>query len=457
MGRIIALMLLTISSATVWADGMAFVPMVQSLEVQASAQRAVIWQRDGAWEIHIQPVFDREAAAAAWVVPFPVLPEIEESSAELFDQLELLTSPLFISGEAYASECPCMQTGAAVEADPIEPQIEVWDQGVVGMLEFAVISASDGGDIHSWLTTNGFAVAQDAQQKIGELAAEGSYFFAARLAAEADPTLPLTPVRFKLAGLDRPFYPMRLTALGVPVDAHLGLTLWLITPRTQAYLPSSYGYSYLDEYVARRDSYETGLAASLGPASLTITYSSSYTYSERMQGYISGMDPVNFAYYFAELTGELAYGAVEWCPEIEELAGQNALLQRLQGEISDLGQDIWFEAVERTQLSERSNVYADISVYWEPCDPEIDCSWWEEDGGPGEDADRHDSGDAGPGDAGEPVCEGGFASDDAGVRLDPVGSGRPGVTIGCSAVTEGSALLWPLLLTGLVWGCRRRW
>jgi len=60
------------------------------LEVRATEQRAILWLRGEYWELHIQPVFPRDAGAAAWVVPFEVQPTVFESSADFFDQLERL-------------------------------------------------------------------------------------------------------------------------------------------------------------------------------------------------------------------------------------------------------------------------------------------------------------------------------------------------------------------------------
>ena len=87
------------------ADGMVMPEVTGgSSEVIATEQRAVLWQRDGIWEIHIQPVFDRQAGGAAWVVPFPVMPQVLDGNGDLMDQLELLTAPIFVS---YCCEPSC--------------------------------------------------------------------------------------------------------------------------------------------------------------------------------------------------------------------------------------------------------------------------------------------------------------------------------------------------------------
>ena len=56
------------ASGAAWADGMAFYVTGGSSDVRATAQRALLWLRQGTWELHIQPVFEREAGAAAWVL-----------------------------------------------------------------------------------------------------------------------------------------------------------------------------------------------------------------------------------------------------------------------------------------------------------------------------------------------------------------------------------------------------
>ncbi len=186
-------------------DGMPFPKIgASNLEVRATAQRAVIWLRDGTWEVHIQPVFDREAGGAAWVVPWPVQPTIHESNADLFDHLELLTSPAFIEfctpQDEGGGACGAADMGSngGGETKSSEGSVIIWERGTVGQLDYVVLSAGDGDDLVGWLETNDYVVSAEAADAIVEFETEDQFFFVATLSQDADPALPHTPVRFVL-------------------------------------------------------------------------------------------------------------------------------------------------------------------------------------------------------------------------------------------------------------------
>jgi hypothetical protein len=222
------------------ADGMGFRLVGGQADVRATAQRAVLWHRQGVWELHLQPVFEREAGAAAWVVPFPVLPSVSAGDPDFLDQLEVATSPVFMR-VCRESSASCLGCGAADMGGGAllggGASVRVWERGTLGALEYVVLSAGDGDDLVAWLQAEGFEVPAAAAGPLAELTAEGSFFFAARLGAGADPAVPLLPVRFSLPGLEPPSYPLRLTAVGVPAGHSLDLTLWLIFPGDEAWAP----------------------------------------------------------------------------------------------------------------------------------------------------------------------------------------------------------------------------
>jgi hypothetical protein len=94
------------------------------MEVRATAQRALLWLRDGTWEVHIQPVFAREAGRAAWVVPFTTRPTIREGNAALLEQLEIITSPVFIASCTQHVELNggCLSAGSFTDGGPGAPR-----------------------------------------------------------------------------------------------------------------------------------------------------------------------------------------------------------------------------------------------------------------------------------------------------------------------------------------------
>lgn len=256
------------------ADGMVFRNVVTGggIEVQATAQRAVMWHRSGVWEVHIQPVFSREAGSAAWVVPFPVRPQIHEGKADFFDQLELATSPVFLQycyedsggGAGCGMGMAATDGGRGGESNQGgETSVTVWEQGEVGELEYSILSTAGGDDLAAWLAAEGYEMPAGTDAILSAFETEGMFFFVAGLGAGVDPDKPLAPVRFVLPGMDPAVYPLRLTGLGAPPGEHLDLTLWIICNREYGFIPESHPYNRLrysgprtaEEYQAAIDAF----------------------------------------------------------------------------------------------------------------------------------------------------------------------------------------------------------
>jgi hypothetical protein len=329
------------------ADGMVFRTTAATGEPLATTQRALLWQRDGVWEVHIQPRFDRETGAAAWVVPFPVRPTISEGSAALLDQLERLTAPLFVE----QCHVPCCSDvcdgGTETDLRAGETDVTVWETGTVGSLDYAILSAGAGDSLAAWLDTEGYVLPAGAVDLLAAFDTEGAFFFASRLAAGADPDLPVAPVRFVLPGLTAPTYPLRLTALGVPAGETLDLTVWVVFPlgtEGQGFMPSSHPYGTLNgSSVTDAASFHTALDA-----------------------FFAGHDPGAFAYLFGQqLSGSPVRRVCndfhscenyvdpeppEWTAEILEMATSRAMLQRYHGRLSATAMATDFALEEREEL-----------------------------------------------------------------------------------------------------------
>jgi len=332
------------------ADGMPFPKITAGdLEVRATAQRAVVWLRNGTWEVHIQPVFDREQTGAAWVVPWPVQPIIHAGNADLFDQLELITSPAFLEycmpadtggggcGTKYAGDNGGFDTKSA------EGSVVIWDRGTVGQLDYVVLSAGDGDDLVTWLETNEYAVSADAAAAITVFEIEEQFFFVATLSPDADPALPHVPVRFVLPDLVDGTYPLRLTGLAVPPGEALDLTLWVIAPTegySQSYLPLTHSYSIPEGQPRNRDAFDANLTAFFadnGADHLALLYSLDVSNdllgdTRCVENYTSP-GPGYACVSYSELG--ITPPAV-WAPEMQAVRDGGGWLQRYQGRMDAL-------------------------------------------------------------------------------------------------------------------------
>jgi hypothetical protein len=278
------------------------------------------------------------------VVPWPTRPTIHPSNADLFDQLELITSPVFLDyctpADSGGGGCGATDMGGksnSIDQGTAEGSVTIWERGTVGQLDYVVLSAGDGDDLVGWLETNDYAVSTDAADAITEFETEDQFFFVATLSEDADPALPQDPVRFVLPDLVDGYYPLRLTGLAVAPGDALDLTLWVIAPGTynQSYLPQSHDYSPLGGTPRDRDGFDAALDAffeSQGADHLALLYSLPISYDlledTRCVGDHTGPGYACVSY------SELGITAPQvWAPELQEVRNLTGWIQRYQGRL----------------------------------------------------------------------------------------------------------------------------
>lgn len=367
------------------ADGMMFQFQGATSQVQAEAQRAVLWLRDGQWELTIYPLFSRQAGRSAWVVPFPVRPVVSEGSADLMDELEAITAPVTVEfcSEPYCC-CPgdewCGTAGGA-DGEPqwAEPTVNVWERGTVGSLDYVILSSADGDSLVSWLTDNDYGIPAAVTPVLTDLAAQGSYFFAAKLQADVDPEAPLSPVTFALPDLEDPSYPLRLTAPGVG-DDELALVLWLITPQDEI-------YAVADDFAPEIDYH--GVLAFHPFVTNPMSCVSLESYDDDY--YFFGC--VDFASYGYELPATFS-------APLQEIIDGHQVVTRyaIALDAGDMAQDMLFEPNESPLLEIHSEAWDGISnIHMEDTGSCYSCPVCPDDADPDGDAgDPDDAGDAYP-------------------------------------------------------------
>ncbi len=377
--RAILSILLLLPAFQAMADGMSFQVIGATADVKASGQRAVLWLRDGNWELHIQPVFDRQAGAAAWVVPFPVRPEVHPGDADFFDELEILTAPVFLKvceASAGGSWCfGCMGAAGDLGTEQHgEAFVQVWESGTVGDLDYSIVSAADGESLVAWLQDEGYAAPDGLAAILVDYETEGEFFFAARLSSEADPAKPLAPVRFVLPGMADPAYPLRMTALGVAAGQGLELTLWVIFPGLTgnvAYLPANRNVVVIDGNPEDATAFEAALDKlyESHPDSLVALFGNVLNGgSEQQWGMVcgDGMACVSFK--------ELGIKApAAWSPPTQTVLDNPYWVSRYQARLSSaaMASDLIFEKGDRTDLQYLERVYVKYT-----CDEELAGIGW---------------------------------------------------------------------------------
>lgn len=248
-----AAMILCLVSGSAYADGMAFVARsvaelnTDSSDLVPTAQRALLWYEDEGWTLTIEPKYQGPKGGAAWLIPFPVCPTVAAGEATILSELSQLTNPVFVSGCYQECLCEAESSGffgcaaaadsgkagggrGATELEAPAETVHVWQEGELGALDFAVITGDSGQDIVTWLDSEGYVTVPSMQEFATETSEEGLCYFAAKVERPSDDgSLPV--VQFRFDGLEDPFYPLRLTRLGLTrADAFLELTLWIVVP-----------------------------------------------------------------------------------------------------------------------------------------------------------------------------------------------------------------------------------
>lgn len=272
MARMFGTLMMACAASFACADGKVFAR--EGIVATIPDQRALIHFKDGVETLVIETRFESNGSPSggqesngesaegsssggefAWVVPVPSVPELIDVTPGLMPTVQAVFEPRVIGkGEggvlAIAALsvfvacfiCLCMKSWAkgilalvflllaGVLLLPAlgksrgisgggESGVTLHDRRLIGHMDVAVLSAATSESLLSWLTTNGFVVAQETMPAINEYVRDGWSFCAARLnpavrgdsgtneAALSSPH-PLG-MRFPVA---TPVYPLRLTA-----------------------------------------------------------------------------------------------------------------------------------------------------------------------------------------------------------------------------------------------------
>ena len=134
-------------------------------------QTSLIVYEKGKEDLYIKINFEGEADNFAWIIPTPSIPKPEEAVDEIFDELYEISKPE-IKYEGNRKFFDGLSLGYGNEG------VEVHSQGVVGVYDFAVLSATGGNSLLNWFEVNGYKIPQEARELI-DWYLEKDWFFTA--------------------------------------------------------------------------------------------------------------------------------------------------------------------------------------------------------------------------------------------------------------------------------------
>ncbi len=194
------------------------------MPVDQTGETIVFAQGGGFVEAHVQINYDGgDADQFSWIVPVPVVPEIEVGSLAFINSLRTATVPSYgiVNG---TNECDGGATGLSTGfiTDPdgggvsIDPGVDVIELSTAGSFEYAILQGGTSTTMMQWLEANGYAPNPLAPDLFDAYINEGSVFVAFRLRHLAG-IEDLHPVVIRYEG-DEPCIPLRLTAVAAKED-----------------------------------------------------------------------------------------------------------------------------------------------------------------------------------------------------------------------------------------------
>src|SRR5262245_51829783 len=221
-------------------------------DVLQPAQKAFITfdPRDELETFTVQPRFEGNAQDFGMVIPTPTRPKLDEMPRDFFKTLAVLTilEPLDLDKYKNFQVGP-PRAGAVPTSAPPSPKretVKVLEAGVVGSLDYKVITAERADDLYAWLKDNGYRYAGD-EATLDHYVKKRWVFTVMKIDAKqmkANPdgsyTGEVTPTRFTFAS-ERLVYPLRITQISVKDKTE---ALFYVQAPYKVDLPADHSYQF---------------------------------------------------------------------------------------------------------------------------------------------------------------------------------------------------------------------
>lgn len=243
------------------------------MPVDQTGETIVFAQGGGFVEAHVQINYDGgDADQFSWIVPVPVVPEIEVGSLAFINSLRNATVPSYgiVNGtnECTSGTATGLSTGFITDPDgggaSIDPDVEVLELSTAGAFEYVILQGGTSATMMAWLADNGYAPNPLAPNLFDEYIDEGSVFVAFRLRHLAG-IEDLHPIVIRYEG-DEPCIPLRLTAVAAKNDMDIR-AIFLGESRV---LPTNYRHVRLNnlqlDWLQRAPEYPDVVSAALDEA-----------------------------------------------------------------------------------------------------------------------------------------------------------------------------------------------
>ncbi|MDD5308912.1 MAG: DUF2330 domain-containing protein [Deltaproteobacteria bacterium] len=298
--------------------------------VDMSDQRALLVSFEGRVDQFVQIAYEGVPAQFAWVYPFPAQPTLEQVSSDLFTLLDEGTRPRFTiidesggggggAGDASGNTgCSCGDiigvggnggddmTGDMDAGADGGSSVDVWDEGEVGVFDYAVITATSIDDMLTWLGDNGFVVPETAKPVLQHYV-DLSWFFVAMKLSPGTGFGNAATSTIKFSYLSETMtYPLYMSSISAA--SHLGILLYVLAPHRMdaagAYVTSEIATNELDAITPETTNYEDLFAKAIdvnGGRAFAVEYAGSGGEVEDMLWSVEDISSAAKAQYLTRL------------------------------------------------------------------------------------------------------------------------------------------------------------
>jgi hypothetical protein len=194
----------------------------------------------------VQPKFEGNAQDFGMVVPTPSRPRLFEMPRDFFKEIAVFTilKPMPLDKYKSFRFLPQKAAGAAGALYRDRSSVRVLEAGVVGTLDYKIVTAEKAKDLYDWLKENRYSYAGD-EATLDFYVAKKWFFTVMKIDPMQQKRRPdgsyegeVTPTRFTFAS-PKLIYPLRITRISVPDQTE---ALFYVQAPTKMDLPGSWSY-----------------------------------------------------------------------------------------------------------------------------------------------------------------------------------------------------------------------
>jgi hypothetical protein len=219
-------------------------------DVNQPGQKAFLtWDPEAELEsFTVQPKFEGNAADFGMVIPTPSRPRLAEMPRDFFKELAVFTilKPMPLDKYKPLNRLFMAAPNAAADGEKRRSSVIVVEAGVVGSLDYKIVTAERSDDLYEWLKENRYSYAGD-EATLGAYIRRKWFFTVMRIdpkqmKRQADGSYlgEVTPTRFTF-NTHALVYPLRITQISVQDQTE---ALFYVQAPYKVDLPGPFSYQY---------------------------------------------------------------------------------------------------------------------------------------------------------------------------------------------------------------------